>query len=263
MDSAHHSTVRGDTERLCGCFPTGRHYPGIADRLAALQTVVIGLCRDYEPAVIWAQAPLAVIDFETTGLNVEIDRVIEVGLICFDEGKLTARHNWLVNPGMAVPAEALAVHQISDDDLKLAPSFSEVIESIAEILKGRIPVAYNADFDRAFFLRELSRCNAELAAFAPACDPEVAWIDPLVWARELFKDQKSRKLVDIAQELGVQLESAHRATDDAEATGHVLLAMSDRLPHTYGELIRLQGNYKSRQHADTLIWRNRSISTTN
>ena len=82
------------------------------------------------------------------------------------------------------------------------------------------------------------------------------WIDPLVWVRELYPEQ-SAKLGEICKHLGIELEDAHRASHDAEATGKVLLSMSDRMPGTYGELIRVQTRYAAQQDVDMAMWRGR------
>jgi DNA polymerase III subunit epsilon len=87
--------------------------------------------------------------------------------------------------------------------------------------------------------------------------PDVVWIDPLVWARELYKEEKSNRLTDVCARLGIALEQAHRAAGDAEATGRVLLALAERLPQPYGELIRLQGQMAARQDVDKSMLRNR------
>jgi len=236
---------------VCGCFPTGRHYPGIAERLQRALDDVAGLAAGFGARDIWAEQKLAVIDFETTGLSSETDRVIEVGISCFDGGRLTLIKNWLVNPGIPIPEESRAVHNITDEELENAPRFAELALEIAEVLRGHIPVAYNAAFDRGFLQAEVTRLvGLELDPMPPAFVPDVAWIDPLVWVRELFPDEKSRKLTDISARLGIALENAHRAGSDAEAAGRVLLALAGRMPNTYAEVISLQARYAARQDLD-------------
>lgn len=244
-------------EEVCGCFPTGRHYPGLAERIASAFVVVQGLCREYESTHVWADARLVVIDFETTGLDPAVDRVLEAGLVCFDGGQMTARHHWLINPGIPVPAEAREVHGIGDADLAGAPRFDQVFDEIVELIRGRVPVAYNAEFDRRFLHAEAQRLGRpEAAEHAPALRSDVIWVDPLVWVRELHKYEKSRKLSDVCARLGIALEQAHRAAGDAEATGRVLLALAASMPRTYGELVRLQGQYAARQDVDiAAMWR--------
>lgn len=241
---------------VCGCFPTGRHYPGIADRLARAVTKVEGLAKVLDASEPWAAAKLAVIDFETTGLTPEQDRIIEVGVACFEAGQLSAMQNWLVNPGRAVSQEVLDLTGIDAAELDKAPPLSAVMHEFEQLLMGHLPVAYNAPFDSAFLREELRRLGIADGDVPPAFDAEVVWIDPLVWVRELHKEERSKKLGDVCKRLGIPLDNAHRAASDAEATGKVLLALADKLPGTYGELIRLQVQYAARQEVDmSANWR--------
>jgi DNA polymerase-3 subunit epsilon len=89
-----------------------------------------------------------------------------------------------------------------------------------------------------------------LEPLPPAFVSETVWVDPLVWVRELYQDEKSRKLTDISARLGIALERAHRAASDAEAAGRVLLALAERMPSTYAEVISLQARYAARQDLD-------------
>src|SRR3954468_1324263 len=106
---------------VCGCFPTGRHYPGIADRLIRSVMEVVGLSSELDADMRWADTRIAVIDFETTGLSSENDRILEVGVAFFAGGQLTLLKNWLVNPGMPIPEQSRAVHGIGDADVADKP----------------------------------------------------------------------------------------------------------------------------------------------
>ncbi len=247
--------MRGNFD-VCGCFPTGRHYPGIADRLARSPVEVVGLSTEFEPDTRWADARIAVIDFETTGLSAQDDRILEIGVACFAGGQLTALQNWLVNPGVPIPEQSRAVHNISDEEVAGAPSFDKIVGEVRDVLRGHLPVAYNAAFDRGFLHAELARAGISTRDPDPsdqtpaAFVSDVVWIDPLVWVRELYRDDKSKKLTDITARLGIALERAHRAASDAEAAGRVLYALAERLPTTYREVIGLQANYAARQEID-------------
>lgn len=241
---------------VCGCFPTGRHYPGIADRLARTVTKVEGLAKVLDAGERWSAARLAVIDFETTGLTPEEDRIIEIGVACFEAGQLSGLRNWLVNPGRTVTPEVLALTGIDPTELAAAPPLSAVMHEFEALIVGHLPVAYNAPFDSAFLRAELTRLGIGGEDVPPAFASEVVWIDPLVWVRELHKEERSKKLGDVCKRLGIPLDNAHRAASDAEATGRVLLALADKLPATYGELIRLQVQYAARQEVDmSANWR--------
>jgi DNA polymerase-3 subunit epsilon len=250
--------MRGGTDHLCGCFPTGRHYPGIADRIASAIEVIEGLAEEFDAALAWQDIPFAVIDFETTGRDPAEDRIVEVGIVTFVGGAVTGRHGYLVNPGRPIPEEASSVHGITDADVADKPTFASLVPTIVEALAGHLPVAYNAAFDRGFLLSEYERSKPGVASsLPPALSPDVTWIDPLVWARELLSELKSRQLGAVCQHLGIDLANAHRATDDSEATGHVLLALASQMPRSYGELVRLQGRYSARQEADLAARRRR------
>ena len=243
---------------MCGCFPTGRHYPGIADRIADAIQNVEGLCHEFEPGSSWEDIPLVVVDFETTGRDSQTDRVIEVGLVTFEKGTVSSRESLLVNPGIAVPEESRAVHGITDEELAGAPDFASVMPRVLELLQGKLPVAYNASFDRGFLLEEIRRAAPEGMTpgdMPPAARDEVVWVDPLVWAREILTELKSRRLGDVTKHLGVPLEQAHRAAGDAEATGRVLLALAPQMPRVYGELVRLQKRYAAFQDAELAAWK--------
>jgi DNA polymerase-3 subunit epsilon len=248
---------------LCGCFPTGRLYPGIADRLRAVVRVP-GMAHGFGPEVSWVRASFVVIDFETTGLDPEKDRIIEIGLACFADGAHVESKNWLVNPGMPVPAESTAIHGITDEMLSGAPRMDDVLAEVLETLSGKLPVAYNHAFDSRFLWAELRRAGRSTRVdpgrpdeVPPACADDGIWIDPLVWVREIQKEEKGFKLVDVAARLGVSLENAHRASFDAEATGRVLLALAEKMPERYGDLLRVQPRYAATQDVEAAGWRSR------
>src|SRR5580704_1469076 len=222
----------------CGCFPTVRHYPGIAHLLAA---VTRGLVEEFAADAKWAELPIALIDVETTGMDASVDRVVEVGIAISRGGEIVERRNWLVNPGRPIPKEASDVHKIRDEDVKDAPAFAAVAREIAAALAGCLPAAYNAAFDRAFLGNEIARAGVS-DAFPPALQRNVEWLDPLVWARELQQGERSRALGEVAARLGIALENAHRASDDAEAALRVMLALGRdvRVPPTYASLVQEQ-----------------------
>lgn len=221
----------------CGCFPTGRHYPGIAH---LLKTVIRGVAEGFAQDAPWREYDIALIDVETTGTDASVDRVIELGIVIGRGVEVVERHNWMINPGMPIPAQSREIHGISDEDVKDAPPFAKVAQEIIAVMKGRIPAAYNATFDKSFVLTELVRANVSLST--PTLARSVEWLDPLVWAREIQQDERSRALKDVAARLGITLENAHRASEDAEAALRVFytLAADSRVPRTYGALVQEQ-----------------------
>jgi DNA polymerase-3 subunit epsilon len=249
--------MRGAFTDSCGCFPSGRHYPGIAH---LLRTVARGLVAELPGDAPWRDLPIALIDLETTGRDASVDRVVEIGVVVGKGGEVVARHNWLVHPGQPIPEEARAVHGISDDDVKDAPRFEAIAGEVADRLAGCIPGAYNAPFDRAFLVNEFARAGYKPEGDGPACPAlrrDVEWVDPLVWARELQREERSKALGEVAARLGVALENAHRASDDAEAALRVLyaLAADERVPRLLAPFIQEQRRLSQQQADERRRWK--------
>ncbi len=238
----------------CGCFPTGRHYPGIA-HLVRVRTT--GVAIEFDPSTDWVDHPIAFLDVETTGRDSANDRLVEVGVVFGRRGEIEDRKSWLINPGRPIPVEAKNVHGISDEDVADKPPFAEVAAEIVAALANGIPAAYNASFDRGFLMAEIDRAGLRFADPPPAIRRDVDWLDPLTFARELYKHEGSRALGDMAKRLGVELENAHRATDDAEAALRVLYAFGKdpRVPRAYGGLVQEQRRLNRIQEDARRLWK--------
>ncbi len=239
-----------------GCFPSGRHHPGIAH---LLRTVTAGLTEQFPAERAMADIPFVAIDTETTGRDSTTDRVVELAAVVFRDGVVVARQGWLIQPGIPIPAEVTAIHGISDDDVRESPRFEQVLPEFLAMLEGNLPLAYNADFDRRFIMAEIDRVVSPLLEEPPSLRKSVEWLDPLIWARELQRAEKSKALGDVCTRLGIPLTQAHRATDDAEAAGQVLLKLRQdpRVPRTYGAFIQEQKRLARVQQDERARWRNR------
>jgi DNA polymerase III subunit epsilon len=250
--------VRAFALDSCGCFPTGRHYPGIVH---LLRTVARGLADEFAADAPWMDLPIALIDVETTGRDASMDRVVEIGIAVGRGGEIVARYNWLIHPGCPIPEEARLVHGITDADVANSPRFEAIAHEVAAALGTCIPAAYNAAFDRAFLSNEFARIGWEPPSGtrrAPALRREVDWVDPLVWAREIQRDERSRALGEVAARLGVALETAHRASDDAEAALRVLyvLANDARVPRIHGAFVHEQKRLAQIHADERRRWKN-------
>jgi DNA polymerase-3 subunit epsilon len=231
--------MRGAASDWLGCFPTGRHYPGIAH---LLRVVAAGLAEEFQAESAVEGLTFVAIDTETTGRDPEVDRVVEVACVLWRRGAVVEARSWLVNPGRPIPKESSDLHGIDDAAVKDAPPFSAVAGEILDAIRGAVPLAYNAEFDRKVLAAELSRTDIPPQSFPPAVRRNIEWVDPLIWARELQRAEKSRALSEVVERLGIKLERAHRATDDAVAALHVFAAFQrdPRVPKTYGALIQEQ-----------------------
>ncbi len=238
----------------CGCFPTGRHYAGIA-HLIRIQA--IGVVEGFEGENGWIELPIALIDVETTGREGATDRIVEIGIVIGRRGEILERRSWLVNPAMPIPEESRAVHGITDEMVQNQPIFADVAAEIAAALRGVIPAAYNASFDKSFLLAELERAGFGRDQMPASLAPNVEWIDPLVWARELSELDKGKSLGEVCERLGIALETAHRATDDAEAALRVLYTFSKdvRVPKSYAGLAQEQRRLLRLQDEERMRWK--------
>jgi len=196
----------------------------------------------------WADLPLAVLDVETTGFDPEVERVIEVAIIRFARGVVTERFTCLVNPGKSIPQEVVKLTGIADADVADAPEFEAIAAQVHARRQGVGIVAYNLAFDRSFLRAELSRCGMKWPEEAPT-------LDPLIFARQFFKNSPRKNLSTISKLLGIPLEEAHRAEHDAEVAGKVLYAFTDRLPQSLSQLLMLQKQWEAAQAQEMSSWK--------
>jgi DNA polymerase III subunit epsilon len=213
---------------------------------------------ELDPDAAWTDLPVAFIDVETTGTDPKLDRIIEIGIVLGHEGRITMRKSWLVDPGVPIAKEAAEVHGIREEEVRGQPPFAAIAAEVVATLGGSLPAAYNASFDRAFVHAEIERAGFRALELPPAIRSDVAWIDPLVFAREFFRGQgESRALGAVAERLGVSLVNAHRATDDAEAALLVMYALGTdpRMPRTYAALVQEQRRLERLQVEAQRFWR--------
>src|SRR3990167_6351492 len=100
---------------------------------------------------------LAIVDVETTGGFANADRIIEIGIIRVEKGKVVEKFNSLVDPEQYLSPFIIGLTGITDKQLEKAPTFIGVRETVAELLENCIFVAHNAQFDYRFVKHEFHR----------------------------------------------------------------------------------------------------------
>lgn len=176
---------------------------------------------------VWAQE-LIVFDTETTGIAAETTRIVTANVSRINAtGEVLNSHDWLIDPGIEIPAVATAVHGISTEQARAegadaATSVSEILETLRAYLDSGIAVvAYNAAYDFTILDREARR--HQLAAL----DSPAPIIDPLIIDRKVDRYRKGKRSLDAAAEFyGVSLTNAHTAAADAVAAGRVAQAIA-------------------------------------
>lgn len=164
--------------------------------------------------------PLVVFDLETTGVNTSKDRIVELAIIkLFPDGERLEKHTYL-NPGIPIPAEASAVHDITDEMVKDKPSFRQISKSLLAFISGCDFLGYNClRFDVPLLIEEFYRAGL------PHPFAEAKCID----AFRIFCRKEERTLAAALQfYCQEELENAHSAHADTEATLRVLLGQLER-----------------------------------
>lgn len=214
----------------------------------------------------WFDGPMAAFDTETTGVDVEEDRIVSAALVVQDTaGGRTRVTRWLVNPGVPVPAGATEIHGLTDDHLQRngrwpAPVVEEIARALAEqCATGRPLVVMNAPFDLTLLDRELKRHRASSLGRYLQNSP-LCVLDPRVLDKHLDRYRKGRRtLTDLCELYGVTLDGAHDAAADATASLELVRAVGRRFAGrlerlTPAELHTLQAVWHAAQARGLQAW---------
>ena len=154
------------------------------------------------------EAPLAIVDLETTGTRPATDRITEIGVLEVERFEVVSQWSTLVNPGVPVPSEIQALTGITREMLAEAPRFAELARDLHERLDGRVFVAHNARFDYGFLRREFDRAGIRFHARA-VCGVKLA--------RRLYPRERGHDLDSLIERHGIACAARHRAMGDADA----------------------------------------------
>lgn len=156
-----------------------------------------------------------IIDLETTGGNPESEKIIEIGMVRIEDRKITEERTWLVNPQKDIPDFVQKLTGIRKNDVEHAPVIEEVIDEVVQFIGTSILVAHNTSFDIPFLngvLKKLQR---------PTMDNKVICTN--IMTKYMIPDIMSSNLNYMSQIFNIPHSQAHRAIEDARATGHLLL----------------------------------------
>lgn len=168
------------------------------------------------------QRPIIFFDLETTGTNITHDRIVEISIIKVlpsgEEQERTRR----INPEMPIPAEATAIHHITDADVANEPTFRQLAKSLAEIFADCDIAGFNSNrFDIPLLLEEFHRAGIVLDL------SKTRFVD----VQTIYHKMEPRNLsAAYKYYCGQDLEAAHSANADTRATLEVLKAQLDKYP---------------------------------
>ena len=181
--------------------------------------------------------PLVFFDLETTGTNINTDRIVEICYLkVYPNGNEEAK-TMRINPGMHIPEEASAIHGIYDEDVKDCPTFKEVARNIARDIEGCDLAGFNSNrFDIPVLAEEFLRAGVDVDL------GRHKFIDVQV----IFHKMEQRTLSAAYKfYCGKDLEDAHTAEADTRATYEVLMAQLDRYPETLKNDVAFLSEYSS------------------
>ncbi|BFG69854.1 3'-5' exonuclease [Sediminibacterium sp. KACHI17] len=180
--------------------------------------------------------PLAFIDLETTGVNISLDRIVEIAIVKINPDGTQQVKRKLINPMMPIPKGASDVHGITDDMVKDAPTFKQVANEIKQFIDHCDIGGYNSNrFDIPMLIEEFLRVGIDFSTDGRK----------LVDVQKVFHMMEQRTL-SAAYKFYCQktLEGAHSAEVDATATWEVLEAQVERYPqigNTVESIVKFTG----------------------
>ena len=177
----------------------------------------------------WYKAKIGVFDLETTGLDVEKECPVEVGVLEYDLStkSFINPRTWLVCPDVPMGAKAQEVHGIGEELWGAAPKLSEIGQEIADHLESfDVLIAHNDGYDVPLIRHSLAR-NGVHVRMPPT------WCSMLLAINEIENGRLRRgkaKLEILSKDLGLELPEAHRAEHDARAAGNLFMHLARKSP---------------------------------
>lgn len=216
--------------------------------------------------VTWLTSPMIAFDLETTGVDVETDRIVTAAVVMLNRDATAHHTHWLINPGVPIPDAAAAIHGITNEKVQAegvepAQAISGVVNVLASALEAGTPVVtMNGVYDLTLLDRESRRHGV------PTLTDQLEEVAPILDVRVLDKRvdryrKGGRKLADLCKTYEVKHDGAHDATADALAAARVLWRIARRYPEiaqrSPAELHAAQVGWYAEQRADFADYRRR------
>ena len=181
--------------------------------------------------------PLVFFDLETTGTNINCDRIVEICYLKVYPGGREEAKTMRINPEMHIPEESTAIHGIHDEDVASCPTFKDVAKEIAKDIEGADIAGFNSNrFDVPVLVEEFLRAGVDIDL------TKRKFIDVQVIYHKL-----EQRTLSAAYKFycGKNLEDAHTAEADTRATYEVLKAQLDKYPDVLTNDVKFLSEYSS------------------
>jgi DNA polymerase III subunit epsilon len=150
---------------------------------------------------------LVCVDCETTGLEAEKDRIIEVAVVVFKGEEILSSYETLIDPEVEILPESTAIHHITNEMVMNKPKIEEVLPQILKMIGRHLIIGHGIPFDIAFLANSAKR-------FSIPCNlPSQTYLDTLRLAR-LYGQSPVNSLEKLKEHFNIVSEGAHRAMND-------------------------------------------------
>lgn len=202
--------------------------------------------------------PIIFFDLETTGINIASDRIVEISYLKIDLSGNETSKTLRLNPEMPIPEKVTAIHGISNEDVKDAPTFNEVAKSLARDFEGCDLGGYNSvKFDIPLLAEEFLRSDVDIDL------KRRKFVDVQI----IFMKMEPRTL-SAAYKFFVnkELSNAHSAEADTMATYEVMQAQLDRysnLENDIGKLAEFSAYNRNVDFAGRIVYNEEDVEVFN
>lgn len=175
--------------------------------------------------------PIVFFDLETTGVDTAKDRIVEISMVKVMPDSEEIIKTRRINPQIHIPEDATAVHGITDEDVKDAPTFAQIAKSLSQFIEGCDFGGFNSNrFDLPMLVEEFLRAGVDVDF------KKRKFID----VQNIFHKMEQRTLVAAYKfYCDKELDGAHSAEADTKATYEVLKAQLDRYPELQNDIAAL------------------------
>jgi len=177
--------------------------------------------------------PIAFFDLETTGININHDRIVEISILKISPNGEEEKRTDLINPGIPIPLESSLIHGIYDKDIKDAPKFKEIGKMLTNFLTGCDLAGFNIlKFDVPMLVEEFLRADINFDISRRK----------LIDAQKIFHLMEKRNLAAAYKfYCNKTLENAHSAEADTIATYEIFKSQLDR--YDGQDVVDMKGNH--------------------
>jgi len=147
------------------------------------------------------------LDIETTGLSYQNDQIIEIGIVCVENNKISLKKNWLIKSDKKIPQSIVEMTGITDCLIDSEGIWLEAaLDQLFSILTDKTVLLYNSSFDMSFLEKASEKYNIDV--------PYINIVDVLVMARTKLKSLDNYRLENVALHLDICTNQEHRAVGD-------------------------------------------------